>query len=449
MFFLFSFPSDSMHEKPPFSLSLYRFLTGAALPFFYFLNTWRLWQGKEDAQRRWERFGRSAIECPRGCVIWVHAASVGETNAVLSLIDRLVSQGVFVVLSTGTLSSAEIAKHRLPKGAFHQFVPYDSSFTVARFLSHWKPILALFVESEIWPGFLLEATRRAIPCVVVNGRMSERSFKRWGRFPLLAHSIFGLLSACLAQSGRDASHFASLGAQNIQVTGNLKFDNPPLPFTEKAYALLSEQTKGRSLWVAASTHAGEEEAVGRVHLALQKRFPSLLTLLIPRHPSRREAIRALLKKQGLMTVFRSEGTPLIPQSQIYVADTFGEMGLFYALSSIVFLGGSLVPLGGHNPLEPALQKCALLTGPHTHNFVDIYAAFEAEKAVIRTASPEALSEEIGRLLEAKERRASLAASAYKIAKEGQGALEKSFEALKEFLPEPLGFLPTKSLNKTV
>jgi 3-deoxy-D-manno-octulosonic-acid transferase len=336
------------------SLALYRGLTALATPLIHVYLARRRAQGKEDPARFEERRGRATRPRPSGPLIWLHGASVGEAMSVLTLIERLRGErpALSVMLTTGTVTSAALVAERLPTGAFHQYVPVDRPVWVRRFLDHWRPDLALWVESELWPNLVDEVHRRRVPMVLLNGRMSAGSYRRWRRLPGIIAPLLGRFALCLTQDDDQVAHFAGLGAPVVRCVGNLKCASGPLPVDAAALTALHTAVDDRPLWLAASTHDGEETMAADVHrrLAGHRR---LLTIIVPRHATRGPAIAAALGAQGLRVARRGAGEPLDATTEVYVADTIGELGLFYRLAEIAFVGGSLVPHGGHNPLEPA------------------------------------------------------------------------------------------------
>ncbi len=334
---------------------------------------WRRSRGKENPTRLYERKGYASIARPEGKLVWLHGASVGEALSLMSLIDKLQLAGFRILLTTGTLTSAVLAQKRLPPGAVHQFVPLDVPRYVKRFLNHWHPDLVIFAESEIWPNFISNIHRRNVPLILVNARLSQRSFDRWQKFPSLIASILSQIDMVLAQTAEDAARLMQLGAARVLVTGNLKFDAPAPPVAREALAELTGLVGVRPLWVAASTHPGEDEILLNVHKILANRFANLLTIIVPRHPERGSSIQTLAQAQGLRTAVRSLGYHPKSDILVYIADTMGELGLFYRLAGVVFMGGSLVARGGQNPIEPAKLGCAILFGPHVHNFTEVYA----------------------------------------------------------------------------
>ena len=372
--------ADVPPPPPGFRLKLYRGLSRAIEPFVPGWLAYRARQGKELPERREERFGIASMARPKGPLVWVHAASVGETNAALPVIAALgqARKDLSFLLTTGTRTSAALAAARIGPRGLHQFVPLDSAAYARRFLDHWRPDLAIFTESEIWPNLILETHARHIPLALINGRMSHRSFKRWRRNSGMAVALFGRFSLILAQNARLARSFALLGGRRVEVSGNLKIDSPPPPVDAEQLQRLKEAIGTRPLLLAASTHPGEDEQVAAAHSRLQDRLPGLLTIIVPRHPERGPAIAEMLATHGLQSCRRAEGALPTAASDLYIADTIGELGTFYALAPVAFIGGSLVKHGGQNPIEAARHGAAVLTGPHTHNFTDSYQALTVE-----------------------------------------------------------------------
>ena len=414
-------------------LGAYRLAGRAAVPLLPFALSWRARRGKEDSARLGERFGRASLPRPLGRLAWVHAASVGETNAVLPLVEKMTAAGIAVVFTSVTVTSAAIAATRLPRGAFHQFAPIDAPPLVGRFLEYWRPDFALFAESELWPTTIFRLTASGIPQILVNARLSERSFRGWQRFSGVARSIFGCIPLCLAQSAQDAERYEVLGAPKVVVTGNLKFDAPVPDVDADGLADFRAVIAERPVWVAASTHDGEEAIVAEVHRRLSDRFPNLLTIIVPRHPERGGAVRADLAATGFAVAQRSRGEPFGEKTGIYVADTLGEMGLFYRIAPIALLGGSLVPHGGQNPIEAIRLGCAVLHGPHVHNFSDIFAAIDDAVPASAISDANDLFDALSACLNdpaAARHRAEAAADALK---PFSGALDATLEALDPYL----------------
>jgi 3-deoxy-D-manno-octulosonic-acid transferase len=414
-------------------LATYRVAGTLVSPFAGALIQARARRGKEDLPRRKERFGYPGSRKPNGSLIWVHAASVGETIAILPLVKRIEETGSYVVLTTGTVTSAQLAAKQIGPRTLHQYAPLDLAPFVNRFLNAWKPQLAIFVESELWPATFHALAKRGIPHVLVNARMSERSFFRWRRASGLIGSMLSNVTLCLAQTVDDAERFRVLGAPRVRVTGNLKFDTPP-PADNPAQLKLFEQTlRGRKSWLASSTHPGEEAIALRVHKALKHHLPDLLTIIVPRHPERGREVAALAESEGLTHTLRSEGHLPKPETDIYIADTIGEMGLHYRVAPVSFIGGSLVRHGGQNPIEPAKLRTAILYGPDVHNFPEIYTALNSSDAAIEVESAEILARTVGRLLVNEPERKKLCDQAERAVQEFEGALKATMDAIEPLL----------------
>jgi 3-deoxy-D-manno-octulosonic-acid transferase len=331
------------------------------------------------------------------------------------------------------VTSGDIAEQRLPRGVIHQFVPLDVPHYVRRFLDHWRPDLALFVESDLWPNTIIEASARKVPIIVVNGRLSENSFRRWRRMPALIVNLLGRFDLCLAGTSVDASRFAELGAPRIVTTGNLKFDARGLPADRDQLTSLQDAIGNRPIIAAASTHAGEESAVIAAHLRLRGNFPGLLTLIAPRHPERGASVCKLAAAAGLKATLRSQGDRPDAATEIYVADTMGELGLIYRLAPVVFIGGSLVRHGGQNPIEAAKLGTAILHGPHVWNFAEIYAALDDAHGAELVADAGRLTTALAAWLNDPAARARSADAARTTVDVLGGALERTLQSLEPYL----------------
>ena len=378
----------------------------------------RVKRDKEDPSRLDERKGIASQPRPDGPLVWFQAASVGESLSVLPVIDALLADdpALHVLVTTGTKTSAALMAERLPDRAIHQFVPLDRADWVARFLDHWQPDLGLFVESEIWPNLILAAQSRNIPLGIVNARLSEGSAKNWQRMHLirgLARRLFGSFDLVMAQDQKVADSMTALGAKNAIVTGNLKLAADPLPVSDRELDALKQLLGDGPVLVAASTHPGEEDQIADVHADLVHGFPGLCTIIAPRHPERGGEIKDLIGG-----ALRSDGDLPAPGS-LYIADTLGELGLFYRLADFVFLGGSLVPHGGQNPLEPAQLGKAILTGPHTHNFPNLMPPMLEAGALIEVTDADDLARHLRALLADDAAKADLQQAALDFS-DGQG-----------------------------
>jgi 3-deoxy-D-manno-octulosonic-acid transferase len=376
-------------------LTAYLGLTRCLDPVYRRVVSRRLAQGKEHQTRYMERFGEATFQRPHGALIWFHAASVGETQSLLGLIPALLRdrEDLTILLTSGTVTSAKLLERDLPDRAIHQFAPVDTPRAMRRFLDHWKPDLAIWVESEIWPRMLVETKKREIPMLLLNARVSSKTLERWTFARRAAKALFDMFDHVLVQDSATNSLLAGLGIPDEQrtVTGSLKSElAPPIPDTSDAEAIL-KRVRQKLVWVAASTHPGEDEIVLRAHATLPEDW---LLILVPRHPDRGEAIEKLSQDAGFETVRRSLGRALDDATGVYIADTLGEMGLWYRAAPVSFIGGSLMPIGGHNPYEPILLGSNVITGPHIGNFQDIYSALDNADGCLIVANAEELSDAV-------------------------------------------------------
>jgi 3-deoxy-D-manno-octulosonic-acid transferase len=425
--------------------ALYRGITAAAAPFVVVYLKSRQRRGKEDGVRFTERLGISGVKRPSKPLVWIHAASIGEATSALALIERILEErpGLEILITTGTVTAARQLETRLPRGARHQFVPADLPRAVGRFLDHWRPDLAVWIESELWPNLVLMTRRRNIPMLLLNARLSARSHARWRAWPGLARPIVGAFSLCLAQDNLQCEHFRELGAAKVASVGDLKSAAKRLPTDTQAMAALAAQIGGRPLWLAASTHPGEEEIAAGVHRRVAADHPGLLTIVAPRHPVRGDAIAAMAETRGLRIARRSRGAPVTDDINLYLADTFGELGMLYSLAGIAFVGGSLVEIGGHNPFEAARLNCAILLGPHTANCVAMVDALVTAEATEIVTDEIALAAAVSRLLDEPALRSKRAERAANVAASGLGTLDAVMDRLAPWL-DPVA--PRETVN---
>ncbi len=422
-----------MPSALPATLAAYRRLSAVAMPLAGPLIARRLKQGKEDPERIAERRGVASAARPPGPLIWIHGASVGEVLAAAGLIERLRAMNIRILLTSGTVTSAAIVARRFPPDVIHQYVPFDSPRFVSAFLDHWKPGLALFIESDIWPNLILSSAERRIPMVIINGRMSPRSFPRWQKLRGTISALLECFDLCLAQSERDGERFAVLGCPNVVMSGNLKLDVEGPPADVKKLERLKEATQRRLVFVAASTHPGEDEVILDAYRRLAPRIPQLLSVIVPRHPNRGGAIARMLTAAGMQVALRSQDELPGRGTDIYVADTMGELGLFYRIAPVVFMGGSLVAHGGQNPIEAIKLGAAILHGPHVFNFDDIYDALDQAGGALRAETGEDFVKSLGHLLvNPIARQRSVGAAEGVVSKLG-GALDKTISALEPYL----------------
>jgi 3-deoxy-D-manno-octulosonic-acid transferase len=386
------------------ALSSYRWIGSTIYPLVWSYLAIRAAKGKEDPTRRRERYGHASEPRPQGPLVWFHAASVGETNAVIPMIKEIRRRGIHVVLTTGTMTSARVVAERLGSTVIHQYVPLDFKPAVSRFLNYWEPDLAIIAESEIWPMTILELGRRHIPQVLVNGRMSDRTFARWKRRPALADALFENLALVIAQSDVDAERFRTLGALPVMVSGNLKVDTDAPPHDPQALKEYRQQIGARKTWAAISTFDGEEAAAGVVH-------------------------RALKERTGLLTII----DPLTPDVDIFLGDTIGEMGLYLRLTEVAFVGRSLFAEGGQNPLEPAMLGCAILSGGNVQNFRETYQTLAKNGSAKIVRDVEMLAKGVNYLLANDDMRRSMIDAGLETVQEMRGALSATMKGLEPYI----------------
>ena len=365
-------------------ITAYRLAGRLAAPYLRRFLRRRAARGKELLVRLPERYGVTQVPRPAGRLIWFHAASVGETMSVLPVIQALAGKAE-VLLTTGTVTSATLAAARLPAFARHQFVPLDVPGWGKKFLDHWRPDAAVFVESELWPGLLTECDRRHIPRLLINARISATSARNWRRVPALARRLLTPFRHVHAQSVEDAENFRRLGLRNVLEWGNLKFFTPPLPVDEDRLAAFRGQSSA-PLWLAASTHPGEEQIIVQTHRALLAEFPGLITVIVPRHPERGSEIAALAGNAPQRSFSEAPRA-----GHIYVADTLGELGLFFRAAPFAFIGNSLVGFGGHNLIEPSQLGRPVITGPHNENFLQAASLLRAAEALVEVTDSTSLA----------------------------------------------------------
>lgn len=420
---------------------LYRCAAGAAAPALRLWLGARQQRGKEDPIRLGERQGIAGQARPPGGLAWIHAASVGEAMSVVPLVARLREQwpDVTLLFTSGTVTSAQLLAERLPAGCIHQYAPLDVPAWIAHFLDHWRPGAVLWVESELWPNTLAALRARRIPVALVNARMSPRSFARWQSVSSLIRPPLDLFEPCLAQDETIAARLTALGARKVQCLGNLKFDAEPLPADDDALAALRSAIGGRPVWLAASLHPAEIPPVAEAHRSLASRHKGLLTLVVPRHPAKGSEMAGSFAAAGLTVAQRSRGIPP-GDSDVYIADTLGELGLFYRVVRVVFVGGSLIPHGGQNPFEAALLGCALVLGPQMFNFPEITPALFAAGAAEQITDGSTLASAVDRLLTDKDEADRRGAAARRLAEANRGAVVRVAGALAPLLA-PLGVTP--------
>jgi 3-deoxy-D-manno-octulosonic-acid transferase len=416
------------------ALAAYRALTAVLEPLAPLLLNGRAARGKEDRARMGERLGRASTPRPAGHLIWLHGASVGETLSLLPLIEALARErpDLTLLITSGTVTAAELLARRLPPGAIHQYAPIDAPAAARRFLAHWRPVVAVFVESELWPNLLLQAKALGVTLALLGARVSQTSADGWARAPVAARTLLQVFDLILAQDDASRERVERLGGV-VDGELDLKQAAAPLPYDEAALSALAFPTRHRPILVAASTHPGEDEMIAEAfaHTA----SPPALLVLVPRHPARADRIAAALVVQGLRYARRSTGEPIRSDTQVYLADTLGELGLFFRLAQAVVMGGSLTGgVGGHNPLEPARLGLPVITGPDVTNFRETYAGLLDAHAALMVEGQSALNQAVADLMAHPERAREIGLRAKAHAERGGQTLAAAMAALRPLLP---------------
>ena len=415
-------------------LNLYRLAWKIGYPFIELFLWRRKKSGKEDLARFDERLGVPSIPRPNSKLVWIHAASVGEAASVLPLIEQMLlgNAWIHVMVTTGTVTSAMLMEQRLPKRAFHQYVPIDKPEYVEEFIDYWQPDLAIWVESEFWPNLLLETKDWGCPIILLNGRVSEESFEKWMKYGSLRKQIMNCFDMVIPQSREDGIKLREMGAKQIRYFGNLKYGAPPLPYDAEKLAELQKMIGSRKIWLAASTHPGEEEQILKAHELIKEKLYGVLTIIVPRHPNRGADLRASIHFDT-NTSLRSNNEKILEDTEIYIADSIGELGIFYRLAPIVFIGGSLVDHGGHNPIEAALLDSAILSGPNMQNFSEILEEFGKAGAISVAHNAEELAANVFELWHNPQKRTAMARLAHKHIKEKSDILPNIIEEIEAYL----------------
>ncbi|AHM03275.1 3-deoxy-D-manno-octulosonic-acid transferase [Roseibacterium elongatum DSM 19469] len=396
----------------------------------------RLEEGKEDRERLNERRGEPRLLRPEGSLIWFHAASVGESLAILELIRRLLEDrdDLSVLVTTGTVTSAGVMAGRLPERAMHQYIPLDARRFVTGFLDHWRPDVAVWTESELWPTLICETHARGIPMLMINARMSKTSHDKWRFLRGMAKSLLRRFDHALVQDDLSEMYLRRLGLPHwrMEVTGTLKEGAAALPCDEDERSATAAHLGGRPVWLAASTHAGEERMVLDAHRIAVRANPRLLLIIVPRHPERGDEIAQMIQADGWRFNRRTADELPDDEANVYLADTMGELGLWYRISPISFVGGSMEPIGGHNPFEPAALGSAILHGPYVTNFVDIYQRLTEAKAAWLISGPDKLAIAVNDLLN-PDRAASMAHAAWEVVSAGSEITDRAVDLVLEHL----------------
>ncbi len=415
------------------TLFLYRLLTIIGSPLIAGLLLFRFYRGKEDKKRFAERLGICRKRRPNGKLVWMHGASVGECLSMLPLVKKLLAENrnLTVMVTSGTVTSAGLMAVRLPEKAFHQYLPVDFPWATKAFVKHWKPDLVLWFESDFWPNMLSAVRENNIPLVLLNGRISDKSFARWQKLPVMIKAIQNLFTLSFGQTQEDARRLKVLGANDVVSVGNLKFAATYPPFDLTELKAMKKIIGERPCWCMASTHANEEKIGMQTHLEIAREYKNLLTIIAPRHPNRGDEIEKMLIKNGLTVARRSQGESITSQTNVYLADTIGEMGLIYQLSPYVFVGGSLIPFGGQNMLEPMRLHRAVIIGPYAFNFREIVAKAKKANALVEVADGAGLTQQLLSFLMKPAGAEKMAVRAEKMATSEMDVLNRVYDILHE------------------
>lgn len=414
-------------------LFLYSLMTVLFSPIILLWILIRVIRKKEDISRFCERMGFPKQKRPEGRLIWLHGASVGECLSMMPLIHEILRRDktVHVMVTSGTRTSAELMAKRLPERAFHQYIPVDFPWAAHYFVKHWQADVILWFESDFWPNLVKSISKTKKPLVLLNGRISDRSFDRWQKMRWFIAPLLKKFTLCFGQTKEDAERLKELGADDVVSVGNLKFAAVNPPYDEKELADLLRQIGNRPRCIAASTHAGEEAMIASFHRDVKRAIPGFLSIIAPRHPERADEVEAEFTPKGFIVARRSRGDKITPETDLYLADTIGEMGLIYRLAPIVFVGGSLVPFGGQNMLEPMRLGRLVMVGPYTFNFREIVAQASSEGALVRVQTASEILGNAVRYLTYPKEMEPIAARAQVFATSQMAVLDRVYSVLQE------------------
>lgn len=417
-------------------LLIYNILNVLLLPFWAVYLLYRAIKGKEQLSRLPERFGIASLPAPKNKkLIWIHVASVGETMSILTLIDKLKTTlpSCQILLTSGTVTSARIIKDKLKDVVIHQYLPLDNYLCINLFLNHWRPKLVLFVESEFWPCIISETAKRC-KVISVNTRLSPKSCQDWQKYSVLIKPIIDSISLFMPQSLDDMERLKLIGAKNTLYLGNLKYCTNNQIINDKALLKLKAILKGREILLAASTHEGEDKLAAEVYCHLKKQNKDLLLIIAPRHPVRGKKIKQMLENElGLKIATRSINEKVANDTDVYLADTIGELNYFYSISPIAIVGGSFVPVGGHNIIEPAKLGSAIIIGPYYFNFQEICDEFAEKKAAQFVLDKEECIKAIEKLLKNPKQLKSYTNNATKIVTTKNTTLDNMLKKILTFI----------------
>jgi len=398
----------------------------------------RIKRGKEDAARINERFGISNIARGEKPVFWFHAASVGESLSLLPVFERMQKDypDVQLMITTGTVTSAEMMAKRLPEGIIHQYFPLDNPKWVCNFLDHWKPNVAFWTDSEFWPAMFNEIKNRKIPLILLNTRISKDSFKKWLLVKPIIKEIMSAFTICLGPSN-EVEKAKILGAKAVKATDNMKYCTKAQPYKEAMLKELQEYIGDRKVILWSSTHEGEEEIALYVHKNLAEEFKDLLTIILPRHTTRKDELKKLMDSSGLSHKFRSDLKLPSKEDAVYIADTMGETGLFYKFSGICVMGGTFCDVGGHNLIEPAHYACKIFYGPQIFNFLTIHEDFASRNAAVQVQTKEEMVAILQKFLRAPGDFSKMGLEAQKLAQEKAMIIDNILNEISPFIKEAI------------
>ena len=423
-----------MNKKKSAFLKIYYLFSPIIAYIWIIMIVIRSWIERDQISRIDERMGISRLKRPKGKLIWFHAVSLGESISILPLIKLLVkNKNINVLITTSTASSAYIISKQLPNKTIHQFSPIDYHKWVNRFINHWKPNIAVRVESELWPNTLNLLKFNQIPVLLLNGRISQKSFNNWKTFPKLSRDIIKTIDLILAQSQNEAEKFEQIGAKNILVIGNLKDSSPPLPIDSIFKKQLTFRINNRPVWVAASIHNKEEKLVINTHIYLKKIWPNILTIIAPRHPHHAKKINQISKKLNLKCKNRIDDNLPSRNTDIFILNTYGELGTIYSIAPIVFIGKSLGAIGGQNPLEPSHFGCQLLFGPHMENFLEISQEILQRDIGIQVENQQSLNRAVSKLFKNPKERENIKKALNPVLEAGQRKLSICYEKIINYM----------------
>lgn len=409
---------------------IYTVLFYLSLPFIFIRLLWRS-RNAPGYRRRWnERLGF----CPHvfNQCIWIHAVSLGETIAAVPFIKTLKKRypDMAILVTNMTPTGAARVEAAFGKTVMQAYIPYDLPDMVTRFLNRVSPTVAIIMETELWPNMFTACKKREIPIMIANARLSEKSANGYRRIAGVTRDMLSAVSVIAAQATADAERFIALGIprERVHVTGNLKFDmEVPPDLAERSKTLRTQLGNARPIWIAASTHEGEEEIILAAHKSIVEKNKDALLILVPRHPERFDAIATLVQQKGFSVARRSRNESCSAETNVYLGDTMGELLLMYAISDVAFVGGSFVPVGGHNMLEPAVLKKPILTGPHLFNFAEISALLFAAKGMIKVENADQLAKETTEFFNNTDYRNKIGENAYSVVEANRGSLAKQVQ----------------------